>query len=138
MAEIRINRRRLLVGSAAVGAAGAAEAAALHDGMLGGPPQTFHGTMPWRGGAADAPPGVEGTDYIYFNALEAAFIEAACERLIPSDSVGPGAMEAGLPVFIDTQQAGANGQGQQLFLGGAGISKPPEPGAALSNRHPRH
>ncbi len=132
MTEFSLNRRRLLVGSAVIGAAGAAEATSpigpRHDGALGAPPQDFHGTMPWRGGAADAPPGAAGSGYIFFNEQEAAFIEAAVARLIPNDSVGPGAVEAGVPVFLDRQLAGSFGQGQHYYLGGPWPKGTPEQG----------
>ncbi|RUX76903.1 gluconate 2-dehydrogenase subunit 3 family protein [Mesorhizobium sp. M7A.F.Ca.US.006.04.2.1] len=40
---------------------------------------------------------------------EAAFVEAATERLIPEDDLGPGAKACGVPLFIDHQLAGAYG-----------------------------
>lgn len=56
--------------------------------------------------------------YVFFNPDEAAFIEAAVARLIPSDSLGPGAVEAGVPFFIDRQMAGAWGAGERLYRSG--------------------
>ncbi|MBO9112640.1 MULTISPECIES: gluconate 2-dehydrogenase subunit 3 family protein [Rhizobium/Agrobacterium group] len=38
--------------------------------------------------------------------VEWAFVLAAVARLIPSESAGPGAIEARVPVFIETQLAG--------------------------------
>ncbi|MHB8283182.1 MAG: gluconate 2-dehydrogenase subunit 3 family protein [Caulobacteraceae bacterium] len=129
MSDQGINRRRLLVGSAVIGVAGAADAASRHDGELGGPPQEFQGTMPWRGGAADAPPGVDDlTGYKFFSVTEQAFIEAACARLIPHDDVGPGAVEAGVPFFIDRQLLGGYGRGEHFFLGGPWPKGTPEQG----------
>ena len=52
---VALDRRRFLVGGAAVGIGGIA-AAAIRDGELGGPAQTFRGSVPWREGSADAPP----------------------------------------------------------------------------------
>ena len=124
----RLSRRGLLVGGAAVGATGAAVAAGRHDGELGAPSETYHGAMPWDAGAADFPPGVSGKGYVYFTAAEAGFIEAAVERLIPSDPVGPGAVEAGVPIFIDRQLAGPYGQGQHFYLGGPWPKGAPEQG----------
>lgn len=126
----RVNRRRLLFGGAAAGAAGAAAAATRHDGMLGGPPQEFHGAMPWQEGAADFPPAPAGggAKYVFFTPAEAAFIEAVVERLIPADPVGPGAVEAGVPIFIDRQLAGQFGQGQHFYLGGPWAKGTPEQG----------
>src|SRR6202789_3016476 len=57
--EVNLVRRRLLLGGAVAGIGGAA-AAAIHDGELGGPPQTFRGTVPWKEGRAARPPGVLG------------------------------------------------------------------------------
>jgi gluconate 2-dehydrogenase gamma chain len=56
--------------------------------------------------------------YLFFNPAEAAFIEAAVARLIPSDDTGPGAIEAGVPSYIDRQLAGAWGAGERLYRGG--------------------
>jgi gluconate 2-dehydrogenase gamma chain len=129
MTELPVNRRRLLFGGAVLGVAGVAEAAARHDGELGGPPQTYQGAMPWRGGAADAPPGADGdTGYKFFTAAEVLFIEAAVERLIPKDEIGPGALEAGVAVFIDRQLLGGYGRGDHFFLGGPWPKGTPEQG----------
>ena len=50
---------------------------------------------------------------LYFSADEYRFLQAAVARLIPQDELGPGALEAGVPEFIDRQMdtpyaAGAN------------------------------
>ena len=128
MTELRMNRRRLLAGGAAISAAGAAAAATRHDGELGAPSQQIRGAMPWQEGAADFPPGATGGGYVFFTPAEAAFIEAAVARLIPNDSVGPGALEAGVPTFIDRQLAGQYGQGQHFYLGGPWAKGTPEQG----------
>jgi len=56
--------------------------------------------------------------YLFFNSEEAAFIEAAVARLIPSDSEWGGAIEAGVPNYIDKQLAGAWGAGERLYRSG--------------------
>ena len=112
-----VDRRRFLVGAMAVGVAGAT-AGTVHDGELGAPPQTIRGAVPWTTGAADAPPGASGVGYLYFAPIEAAFIEAAVARLIPDDPVGPGALEANVPFFLDRQLAGPFGRGDHYYLGG--------------------
>src|SRR5262249_27987827 len=56
--------------------------------------------------------------YLYFNAAEAGFIEAACERLIPHDEVGPGALDAGVPNYLDKQLGGSWGAGERLYRSG--------------------
>jgi gluconate 2-dehydrogenase gamma chain len=55
---------------------------------------------------------------LFLNIDEAAFIEAAVARLIPADPRWPGAIEAGVPGFIDKQLAGAWGAGERLYRGG--------------------
>jgi gluconate 2-dehydrogenase gamma chain len=56
--------------------------------------------------------------YLFFNAPEALFIEAACECLIPADESGPGAVAAGVPAYIDRQLSGAWGAGERLYRSG--------------------
>ncbi|HEX3159499.1 MAG TPA: gluconate 2-dehydrogenase subunit 3 family protein [Gemmatimonadaceae bacterium] len=56
--------------------------------------------------------------YSFFNADEAAFVEPAVARLIPADDLGPGALEAGVPTYMDRQLAGAWGAGAGLYRGG--------------------
>jgi gluconate 2-dehydrogenase gamma chain len=126
----KLARRSFLLGSAAVGAAGAA-AAAIHDGELGAPPRSYRGAIPWQEGAADSPPEIDGTDFKFFTADERAFIEAAVDRLIPADSVGPGANEANVPFFIDRQLAGPFGRGDHYYLGGPWKEGTPEQGYQL-------
>jgi gluconate 2-dehydrogenase gamma chain len=126
-ADAQLDRRRFLFGTAAAGI-GSVAAAVLHDGELGAPPQTFRGAVPWVEGTADAPPGASGSGYVFFAAAEAQFIEAAVARLIPNDDVGPGAVEAGVPFFLDRQLAGRFGQGDHYFLGGPWPKGTPEQG----------
>jgi len=56
--------------------------------------------------------------YEFFTAEEARLVEAALARLIPVDELGPGALEAGVPAFIDRQLAGAYGAGERLYRAG--------------------
>lgn len=60
----------------------------------------------------------------YFAAEEVAFLNAAVERLIPSDNLGPGAREAGVVYFIDQQMAGSFGRAERWYMQG-----PWQPGA---------
>jgi gluconate 2-dehydrogenase gamma chain len=65
-----------------------------------------------------AAPDVSSDDrpvYLFFNAQEALFIEAACERLIPEDELGAGALSAGVPNYLDKQLGGAWGAGERLY-----------------------
>ena len=129
MVRLTFDRRRFLVGGAVAGPAGvAAAAASLHDGELGAPPQTISGAVPWQEGTADAPPGVTGTDFKFFTPAERKFIEAAVDRLIPPDPVGPGGVEANIPFFLDRQLAGPFGRGDHYYLGGPWKKGAPEQG----------
>jgi gluconate 2-dehydrogenase gamma chain len=56
--------------------------------------------------------------YSFFNAVEALFIEPACERLIPADENGAGALGAGVPNYLDKQLGGAWGAGERLYRSG--------------------
>lgn len=125
--KVNLRRRQLLIGSVAAGLAGTT-AATVRDGELGAPPQTIRGAVPWKEGSADAPPGAVGSGYVYFTPAEAAFIEAAVARLIPNDSVGPGAVEANVPFFLDRQLAGPFGRGDHFYLGGPWPKGTPEQG----------
>ena len=117
MADESLKRRRFLIGGAVAGLSGTV-GAAIRDGQLGAPPQTIRGSVPWHEGTADVPPGVSGTEFVFFTAAERSFIEAAVARLIPNDAVGPGAVEANVPFFLDRQLSGPFGHGAHFYLGG--------------------
>lgn len=68
--------------------------------------------------AASKIPGNAAPVYLFFNADEALFIEAACERLIPEDELGPGALGAAVPNYLDKQLGGAWGAGERLYRSG--------------------
>jgi gluconate 2-dehydrogenase gamma chain len=69
--------------------------------------------------------------YRFFDATEANFIEAACDRLIPGDSSGPGARDAGVPCYLDRHLAGAWGRGERLYRSGQW-----QPGSPAGGRQP--
>jgi gluconate 2-dehydrogenase gamma chain len=64
-------------------------------------------------GAANAP-----AAYDFFDVAEAQFVEAACERLIPADESAPGALDAGVPRYLDGQLGGAWGAAEHLYRAG--------------------
>ena len=68
---------------------------------------------------------------LFFNASEAAFIEAACERLIPETDDGVGALGAGVPNYLDKQLGGAWGAGERLYRSGPWVSGSPSQGYQL-------
>ena len=109
MDETRVSRRRLLTAGAAITAVPVAAAAAA----LGG------SDVPFKEGQANAPAAVDaGASFTWFTDVEAAFITAAVARLIPADDLGPGAVEAGVPTFIDRQLAGPYGRGERWYMQG--------------------
>src|SRR3546814_5441765 len=97
MKDMKLNRRQIIAGSALIGAATAASTAAARE---------YTGGVPWQPRDADAPQSVQGTSYVFFTPEEALFVEAAVARLITREELGGGAIEAGVPFFIDRQQIG--------------------------------
>src|SRR5260370_29758932 len=91
----------------------------------------------WQGGAADAPPEIAGTDFKFFTNEERVFVEAAIEPLIPSDPVGPGALESGVAIFLDRQLFGPFDRGDHFFLGGPWPQGTPQP-ASQRRFRPSH
>ncbi|WP_028996596.1 gluconate 2-dehydrogenase subunit 3 family protein [Azohydromonas australica] len=87
--------------------------------LVPGAAETAQGPALPAPAAAPAPSGPAAGDmYLFFNAPEAAFIEAAVQRLIPPDEVGPSALEAGVPGYLDKQIHGAWGAGERLYRAG--------------------
>ena len=64
----------------------------------------------------------------YFTWEEWAFLHAACARLIPTDENGPGAVELGVPEFIDREMDGAFGHAANWYMQGPFASALPELG----------
>ena len=54
----------------------------------------------------------------YFSADEYRFLQAAVARLIPKDELGPGALEAGVPEFIDRQMNTPYAAGSNWYMQG--------------------
>lgn len=65
---------------------------------------------------------------LYFNDVEWLFLLAACDRLIPSDDNGPGAVAEGVPAFIDKQMETLYGHGGLWYLKGPALPAAPELG----------
>ncbi|TLY52134.1 MAG: gluconate 2-dehydrogenase subunit 3 family protein [Gammaproteobacteria bacterium] len=96
-----ISRRSFLVAGGAAGISACASRGTRRDvAPLDIPNET----------RADAP--------LFFNAEERRFVSAACARLIPEDELGPGAVQAGVPNFIDRQLAGPYGQARTWYMQG--------------------
>ncbi|WP_434606302.1 gluconate 2-dehydrogenase subunit 3 family protein [Pseudomonas sp. D2-30] len=62
----------------------------------------------------------------FFTPEEWAFLIAACDRLIPSDQVGPGAVELGVPEFLDRHMHTPYANGGIWYMQGPFIEAAPE------------
>jgi gluconate 2-dehydrogenase gamma chain len=62
----------------------------------------------------------------FFNPREWAFIHAACDRLIPHDEIGPGAVELRVPEFIDRHMQTPYASGAIFYMEGPFIEAGPE------------
>jgi gluconate 2-dehydrogenase gamma chain len=117
-----LSRRIFLkaTGAAAAVTGVAADAAA--------PPAASAATATPPAGSASAP---AARAYLFLNAQEAAFIEAAVDRLIPPDALGPSGTEAAVHEYIDLQLAGAWGTGERLYRSGPWRAGSPTQGYQL-------
>jgi gluconate 2-dehydrogenase gamma chain len=111
----QIDRRTLLRLGAGAGlstvlaCAHARSGSGRDSGFASDPRADAAGRLP----VVDARPG-----YVFLGAAEAAFVDAAVNRLIPADALGPGAVEAGVTVFIDRQLAGPFGKARDWYMQG--------------------
>jgi gluconate 2-dehydrogenase gamma chain len=126
--ESKVDRRDFLkmvgVASAVSTVPLAGTAAAAEMKMAAGETMENHATA-----AAGSHPASAG--YKFFNIDESTFIEAAIDTLIPSDSVGPGAKELDVAIYIDRKMAGDYGKGDRLYLEGPFAEGTPEQGYQL-------
>lgn len=111
--KIGKTRRDFLIKSIAVLPAVALGGVALRG--MAAPPSPGAGnagkTAPVSGAASDYQP-------MFFNQQEFTFVKAAVSRLIPKDHLGPGALEAGVPEFIDLQMQTPYGTGANWYMQG--------------------
>lgn len=112
------RRGLLLTGTSAAVAPAAAQPGARQGPHAAGehPPAAAAGTVP---------------QWIFFTEPEARLVTAAVARLIPADAEFGGAVEAGVPTFIDRQLAGAYGSGARLYRQGPFAEGTPEQGYQL-------
>jgi gluconate 2-dehydrogenase gamma chain len=114
----KLSRRDLL---RAAGVAGVAATVPEAASSQAGHPQVAQTTAtpdPQLSHLAPPGPAAERGLLFFFNDQEARFVEAAVERLIPSDPEWPGAAWAGVVNFIDRQLAAAYGAGARMYLKG--------------------
>jgi gluconate 2-dehydrogenase gamma chain len=80
---------------------------------------SLHGAVPIIARAVEARQ-VSPRPYspVFFDASEWRFVQRASSLLIPNDALGPGALEAGVPEFIDRQAETAYGHGGLWYTQG--------------------
>ncbi|HEV8021035.1 MAG TPA: gluconate 2-dehydrogenase subunit 3 family protein [Candidatus Lustribacter sp.] len=66
--------------------------------------------------------GSEPEAYTFLTEPESAFVEAAVERLIPPDELGPGGREAGVAFYIDQQLSGQFGYAAKMYRQGPWVA----------------
>lgn len=81
-----------------------------------------------KGASAGASPAQDSTPYqpAFFSAAEWAFVVAACDRLIPADDIGPGAVESGVPEFLDRHMQTPYASGAIWYMQGPFLEAPSE------------
>src|SRR6516165_12543364 len=104
MADDIFPRRRFLLGAGLAGTAIATGIAEPVEAQQPAPPP------------AAVPPSQEL--FITLTALEAAFIVAAVDTLIPADELSPAGSDCGVAVFIDRQLGSAWGGGAKVYRSG--------------------
>jgi gluconate 2-dehydrogenase gamma chain len=71
------------------------------------------------------------SDYLTLTDVEAAFLEAAADTIIPADALSPSASQCGVIDFIDCELAGPYGEGARLYRDGPILKGKPEHGYQL-------
>ena len=119
MSEDHVPRRRFLLGA---GLAGTAIAAGLSEPVEAQQPSPATTSRP--------PPAVE--PFVVLTELEAAFIVAAVDTLIPADELSASGSDCGVAIFIDHQLGSAWGGGAKMYRAGPYLKGKPEQGYQLS------
>jgi len=96
--------------------------------MAAGAAGAIQGGLQHAGAAGGATPEGKPNPYTpkYFNADEWRFLNAAVDRLIPHDEVGAGAVEVGVPEFIDRHMQTPYAAGSIWYMQGPWLEAPPE------------
>jgi len=118
MADDTIPRRKFLLGAGIAGTAVAAGITSSAEAQTPAP-------------AAAPAPANEPVTYLTLSALEAAFLSAVADTMIPADELSPSGTDCGVVVFIDRQLAGSFGGGARLYRAGPFRKGKPEQGYQL-------
>jgi gluconate 2-dehydrogenase gamma chain len=119
MSDDSVPRRKFLLGA---GLAGTALAAGL----------TEVAEAQQSAAATPVPPAADTEPFVTLTALEAAFIVAAVDTLIPADELSPSGSDCGVAVFIDRQLGSAWGGGAKMYRSGPFVKGKPEQGYQLA------
>jgi gluconate 2-dehydrogenase gamma chain len=119
MSEDSVPRRQFLLGA---GLAGTALAAGLAEPVEAQQPTP----------AAAPLPAPEVEPFVTLTGLEAAFIVAAVDTLIPADELSPSGSDCGVAIFIDRQLGSAWGGGAKMYRAGPFVKGKPEQGYQLA------
>jgi gluconate 2-dehydrogenase gamma chain len=119
MADATIPRRKFLLGA---GVASTAVAAGL----------TSQAETQRPAATPAAVASNEPVTYLTLSALEAAFLSAVADTMIPADELSPSGTDCGVVVFIDRQLAGSFGGGAKLYRSGPFRKGKPEHGYQLA------
>lgn len=60
----------------------------------------------------------EPKGYAFLTPAEAVFVEAIAEHMVPADTLTPGGIALGIPVYIDRALAGSWGRGDRIYMEG--------------------
>jgi gluconate 2-dehydrogenase gamma chain len=113
-----VSRKKFVLSAGAIaGAAGLVAHPEISE-AANAPVETVAAAKPAAPPHVAAPLGNEPEAYTYLTAPEASFVEAAVERLIPSDELGPGAKPAGVAFFIDQQLEAQYGFAAKMYRQG--------------------
>jgi gluconate 2-dehydrogenase gamma chain len=121
MSDDTVPRRKFLLGA---GLAGTALAAGLADPV--------EAQQPAPATAVPAPSAADAEPFVTLTALEAAFIIAAVDTLIPADELSPSGSDCGVAIFIDRQLGSAWGGGAKMYRAGPFVKGKPEQGYQLA------
>jgi gluconate 2-dehydrogenase gamma chain len=88
--------------------------------------QSAMGDTPQSSAPAPNHPAVSDYQPQFFTPAEWTFVNAACARLIPADEHGPGAVELGVPQYIDRQLGTPWADGAIWYMQGPFIEAAPE------------
>jgi gluconate 2-dehydrogenase gamma chain len=128
MADATIPRRKFLLGAGVAGTAvatGVAPSAFTPSAFV----QSAEAQTP--AAAPAVAPSNEPVSHLTLSALEALFLSAVADTMIPADELSPSGTDCGVVVFIDRQLAGSFGGGAKLYRSGPFRKGKPEHGYQL-------